>query len=101
MPYITQVNRLDFEAALYEVPEDMKAGDLNYLLTSILLKQNPKNYTDYNKLIGVLECCKLEFYRRAISAYEDEKITQNGDVFPQWAGSGTADWRNGSDGEGQ
>ena len=47
----------------------------------MLLQQNPKSYADYNALIGVLESCKLEFYRRAVAAYEDEKSTVNGDVY--------------------
>ena len=30
---------------------------------------------------GVVECVKLEFYRRAVAAYEDEKCKENGDVY--------------------
>ena len=30
--------------------------------------------------MGVLECCKLEFYRRVAAPYEDIKIEENGDV---------------------
>lgn len=56
-------------------------GSLNYLITNILLAKDPKSYTDYNALIGVIECCKLEFYRRAVAAYEDEKIAENSDVY--------------------
>jgi hypothetical protein len=28
----------------------------------------------------VLESVKLEFYRRAVAAYEDNKIVENGDI---------------------
>jgi hypothetical protein len=31
-------------------------------------------------LIGMLECAKLELYRRSVANYEDEKILENGDV---------------------
>jgi len=32
-------------------------------------------------VIGALEACKLEFYRRAVVPYEDKKIKENGDVY--------------------
>jgi hypothetical protein len=41
----------------------------------------PKTYTEYNALVGVLECVKQEFYRRAVSSYEDKKKEGNGDVY--------------------
>lgn len=72
-------------------------GELNYLVTKLCLtfldslkdQQHlmiPKDvrtnsYSDYNAVIGALESCKLEFYRRAVSVYEDEKIKSNGDVY--------------------
>jgi hypothetical protein len=34
----------------------------------------------YNDAIGALEGAKLELYRRYVSAYEDDKIKENGDV---------------------
>jgi len=59
-------------------------GDLNYVLTSAckayLEKQLYINYQAYNDVIGALECCKLEMYRRSIAPYEDIKIKENGDV---------------------
>jgi hypothetical protein len=33
-----------------------------------------------SSLISEVECAKLEFYRRVVSPYEDEKIKENGDV---------------------
>ena len=38
-------------------------------------------YQTLNAIVGSLECCKLEVYRRLASPYEDEKITKNGDVY--------------------
>ena len=40
-----------------------------------------QKYYHYNQLIGVLECAKLELYRRLVTPYEDIKITDNGDVY--------------------
>jgi hypothetical protein len=57
-------------------------GTLNYIITRLVhwyLGDKP-NYERYNAAIGVLECAKLELYRRKVSPYEDEKIKENGDV---------------------
>jgi hypothetical protein len=60
------------------------AGELNYMISSLLdeyLTERGKNYASINEVIGMLECAKLELYRRVAAPYEDEKIDQNGDVF--------------------
>ena len=31
-------------------------------------------------LVGVLDCVKMELYRRAAVAYEEQKMKENGDV---------------------
>ena len=61
----------------------LSAGELNYLISSILdahLGEEPR-YSDLNEAIGVLECAKLELYRRLAAPYEDEKINEHGDVY--------------------
>jgi hypothetical protein len=40
----------------------------------------PPKYFNYNRAVGVLECIKLEFYRRMVGPYEDTKIRESGDV---------------------
>jgi len=40
----------------------------------------PPKYFNYNRAMGVLESCKLEFYRRFVGRYEDKKIKENGDI---------------------
>jgi hypothetical protein len=61
-------------------------GELNYAITRLVLEfihnQGGMSYTTANAAIGVLECTKLELYRRMISPYEDRKIADNGDVYP-------------------
>jgi len=60
----------------------LTAGELNYLFTRIIDRQlDNANYARYNELIGALECCKLELYRRMIVPYEDKKKKDNGDVY--------------------
>jgi len=59
------------------------SGDLNFVLTKVCLEyiENKKeSYQTYNDIVGALECCKLEMYRRAIAPYEDKKIIENGDL---------------------
>lgn len=55
-------------------------GCVNYIVSRLLKGVYPESYFDYNRAIGVLECAKLEFYRRVVSSYEDKKIKENGDV---------------------
>lgn len=88
MPYIKKQEREKFAKVLQEFSElqkntNLSSGDMNYLLTSILLefsKKNQVNYAKYNEIIGVLECCKLEFYRKIITPYEKQKISENGSL---------------------
>lgn len=82
MPYIKGMDRVKLNNVLMELcPLVTDVGELNYCITKLLLGTHTRSYQDYNELIGVLECCKLEFYRRAVSKYEDTKIEQNGDVY--------------------
>lgn len=81
MPYIKQEDRV----ALYFEPSDtpQTAGELNYVFTKICHRywvENGKNYQAFNDIIGALEGCKLELYRRKVVPYEDIKILENGDV---------------------
>ncbi len=61
------------------------AGELNYAITRLvddfLVRQGPLRYTHLNTAIGVLECAKLELYRRVVVPYEDVKIREAGDVY--------------------
>ena len=60
------------------------AGELNYAVTMLVKKyfeMKGESYATYNDIIGALECCKLELYRRKIGWYENGKILENGDVW--------------------
>ena len=78
MPYVDKFNRNVLER---RAPRN--AGELNYVITRLVIEYlgDHPNYERYNAVVGALESCKLEFYRRAVSAYEDIKIIQNGDVY--------------------
>lgn len=82
MPYIKDIDRIKVRESL----QPQNAGELNYLITEIVLeflyRDGPPRYQDYNDAIGVLSCASHELYRRTIAPYEDEKVKENGDVFP-------------------
>lgn len=56
----------------------------NYIITKLLRSiydlPESQNYAKYNEIVGILECCKLEFYRSLIGPYEQTKLEENGDV---------------------
>jgi hypothetical protein len=87
LPYIKSESRVKYEKVLDELigilkslPVDEVDGELNYVVTKILKQIYPVRYFQINKAIGVLECVKLEFYRRVAATYEDKKIRESGDV---------------------
>ena len=86
MPYILPEDRDKFDANIEALTQNIDTpGELNYTITRIIhdyLNRGPMNYSVLNEIVGVLECCKLEFVRRVVSLYEDEKIEENGDVHP-------------------
>lgn len=91
MPYIKQKDRNRLYGALDTFLLSLNKcgpitpGDLNFLLTSILDNRMQElggiNYDNINSAIGVIECVKLELYRRRAAPYEDKKIKENGDVY--------------------
>ena len=80
MPYILKSKRNHLFNTMQ--PED--PGELNYMFTMICkdyVERYGECYRTYNDLLGALEGCKMELYRRKIIPYENKKIKQNGDVF--------------------
>lgn len=81
MPYIKPEDR---SKILLDETSISTPGELNYFISSLLnwyINQKGKNYSTINEVIGVLECAKLELYRRIAAPYEDIKIEENGDVY--------------------
>lgn len=80
MPYIEKSRRKRLDSNDRRVPTT--AGELNYVLTCKVLKflGDDPDYAAFNEVVGVLESVKLEFFRRAVAPYEDEKAFRNGDV---------------------
>ena len=96
MPYVNELSRGRFASILREFEElcdptpalYVTEGELNYVITSLILlwlKQRIRvSYQWINAVMGVLECTKLELYRRMVALYEDDKKEDNGDVYPNF-----------------
>lgn len=87
MPYIKQEDRKKWGNSIDEVvdmienlPENKREGELNYFITTILKRSYEPSYSNYNKIMGLMECVKQEFYRTKVAPYEDKKKIENGDV---------------------
>ena len=106
MPYIDPEKRRHIDN---DYPPE-NAGELNYLLTTIILdylasqaeiKENSiayiksNTYAHYNEVIGVLECIKQELWTRIIRPYEDDKIRINGDIFDELPTERNLSWAAG------
>jgi len=85
LPYITPDARQRLAGG--DLPDG--AGELNYAVTKLVdeylsraaARDGRTRYTHLNEAIGVLECAKLELYRRIAAPYEDGKIEESGDVY--------------------
>lgn len=92
MPYIkaekrpTYDNIVDVLVSELVKDQDNHEGNMNYIITTMILKylkeSDKVNYKELNALIGMLECCKLELYRKHVAVYEDLKEKENGEVMP-------------------
>lgn len=81
MPYIKLEERAPL---LLDERSPANPGELNYLFTVLATEYftlNGENYQAINDVIGALEGCKLEFYRRIAVDYENRKMKENGDVY--------------------
>ena len=79
MPYIKQKDRPLATLA------PITAGELNYAITKLLIAyvgSFAPSYQKLNDVIGALEGAKAEFIRRVVAPYEEQKIRENGDVYP-------------------
>ena|SRR3990167_10577843 len=89
MPYILSERRAkivpedDTHKPVCVVVDNIETiGELNYAITRLVDSYvKLPSYAAYNEVIGLLECVKLEIYRRVVGVYEDGKRIANGDVY--------------------
>lgn len=81
MPYVEQEIRRQIKHGM----SPNSPGELNYAITRLvdayIQRRGGVSYARLNEVIGVLECAKLELYRRVAAPYEDAKCRENGDVY--------------------
>ncbi|MFQ6610944.1 MAG: hypothetical protein ACE5D7_09140 [Fidelibacterota bacterium] len=84
MPYIDVNERKRIDQG----GQPQNAGELNYavsrLIDQYLIRKGKIRYQNLNEVIGVLECAKLELYRRIAAPYEELKLNEQGDVYSHY-----------------
>lgn len=85
MPYIKQEKRVKFLMNIRDIVTNIESeGELNFVISKIckeyVNKKDIVKYEDYNKVMGVMACAMLEFYRKEVDPYEEEKIKENGEI---------------------
>lgn len=86
MPYIPEKRREEILAGDFPATP----GELNYRVSQILdqyASNHKPSYTVFSEVIGVIECVKLEFYRKVVSPYEEAKESANGPVYTCYNGN--------------
>lgn len=81
MPYVSPWRRETLDPDV--MPDN--AGELNYVFTKAAIDyvtDHGLSYSTINDIQGAFEGAKAEFYRRVAVPYEDNKIAENGDVYP-------------------
>ena len=90
MPYINEEKRRHLDLHIVRAAAQLESpGDLNYSITRLCdialdnsaISGLTLRYERLNAIIGVLECAKLEYYRRTLLPYENAKLAENGDVY--------------------
>lgn len=86
MPYCTQMERQRMSSALeslcaaISVNPAESAGQITWIITKLIARFFSGRYYVRATGFGVLECAKMELYRRRDAVKEDEAIKKNGDV---------------------
>jgi len=88
LPYINPEDRRHYEEGLNFITNllsqrQFAQGDLTYIIYRLLIHAEAYRGTRYSSLSVVRASAldaALEFYRRRIAPYEDEKIRLNGDI---------------------
>jgi hypothetical protein len=84
MPYIRPDRRAAFDQALETLAREVQnEGELNYCiykLSCMLIQRIGESYDNLSLCSSAMEHAKLEWYRKKLVPYEEDKIRQNGDI---------------------
>ena len=81
MPYIDQEARAQIDAG----GRPATVGELTYVFTRTALayvQTRGVKFATFADVLAALDATAREFYRRVVVDYEQEKIAENGDVYP-------------------
>ena len=93
MPYIDEEKRRVLDPSIETLLDSLRGlqcddpegdsleGNLNYVISTILGRLYNNSYDDINAAVGLLGSVLLEYYRRQAAPYEDQKASENGDVY--------------------
>lgn len=79
MPYINSDDRVSLEISHHA----RNPGELNYLISMVMLDYLDRHGLSYGTLNDILGACSgagEEFYRRIVAPYEDKKRVEHGDL---------------------
>jgi len=82
---INQVSSADYALPMLKINYEQidTAGELQYAMAIMFksyIERKGLNYQHCNDVMGALAGAQMEFYRRHVAEYEDQKIESNGDV---------------------
>lgn len=84
MPYIIRERRDVFDNALKVLAGEVNSeGELNYCiykLSMLFIERIGESYSNLSMCSSAMEHAKLEWYRKMLVPYEEEKIRENGDI---------------------
>ena len=87
MPYISKDERERFRDFIDPLIDELinnkyTPGQVNYIISKLIwsLFDERPSYTKGNELLGILNAVNLEFYRRRLVEYENEKMIESGDL---------------------
>ena len=84
MPYIPEKRRNVFDPLLEQLSREVQTqGELNYCiykLSRLTAQRMGYSYDNLSMCSSAMEHAKLEWYRKVLAPYEDEKIREHGDI---------------------
>lgn len=91
MPYIKKDHRKLYDSEIKKIVKSIVSweqdnnepavGQMNYVVSKMIqiyLTSVEEKYHNYNAMIGMLECAKLELYRDKVAPYEIKAKKKNG-----------------------
>jgi hypothetical protein len=84
MPYIKDNDRTRIDNIKIIDFSPRNAGELQYVIALFIneyIDRQGLNYQHCNDMLGALSGAQMEFYRKVVAPYEEEKIKSNGSVY--------------------